>query len=619
MLLSIGIWIGLTAPATMMAQEKVSFRSFTTEEGLSDDNVLSLLQDHQGFIWIGTTNGLNRFDGQRIIVFKEDPSREGSLVGNWINGLYEDSKHRIWIATDKGMNLLRPGKLEFEFIPLTEPPDSPKLIEVIRIEEDKHGKIWLGTRLEGLIRLGPESPDGQWSVRQFVHDPQNPHSLTFNHDVDLVMNPVGSPLENSSEDDLLIFTHKGLNRINTVTEKLERIPNVSKLALWNKYELAVSHLCRVANKGEISLDTMLNATLKILGPNAVLDFNEEFAPDVNYGEGPFPKFVLYFATTGREQIWATGFRGLYSYHLQTGQKKSFFHDPYKKGSLASNSISCILTDKDNNLWIGTRLRGLNLLPNGQFPFEHHYHEPNNAASLSSDHILSISMDKEENLWLRNNDGDVDKLTFFPNQGWRKTQTMPLNASQILQTRSGMFFMPSPSRGFIEYSPARDKMTIYPIIPGDRVYPVYHFGTLCEDRTGNIWMGPRGRLGMFKWDMKTKQLLDYRGDSLWAEIFNNKSIEHIFEDQEGQLWFSTDEGLYVFDREHKPLKTFLHDPADPHTISGSKVWSVFEDSRENMWISTNYGLNLYKKGRWANCTLLRKGWPAQQCHMGSIGR
>lgn len=578
----------------IFAQEKGYFQSISMEDGLSSDDVLCLFEDHKGFIWIGTTNGLNRFDGYQMVVFKDRPSQEKSLRGNWVNCIFEDSKNRLWVGTDKGVNLLRPGGLGFEFVPLTQDQASSRIYEVVRIDEDRQGKIWLGTRLDGVLRLKEEENTGAWSVKQFLHEPGNDKSLLTNRIVDLILNPPNSPLEQSGPDDLLIFTVLGLHRIHTPTEKIERIPDKSKLEIWNSFEVEVSRMFRVSRHSGVGVDTLFKGSLSILGPNAVLEHKTDLVSDVEYGPGKYPQFIIDIGVTGGDQVWAAGFHGLHSLSLSTGIRKFFDYNPYQLGGLSASKVSCLLADKQDNLWIGTRSGGLNILVNNNAPFEHYFHVPNDPGSLTSNDIESLFMDEQGSLWVRSHDRDFEKLEFFPQKGWMKTQSLDWDVLQAFKTKNGNFFQASVDKGLLSFDPNHNQVTSFRGLLGDSVYPVYHFSTFCEDQYGDIWMGTAGRPGILKWDVDSRILKDLMNDPIWSKTIARKSISQIFEDKQKDLWFSTDRGLYVYDTEGKELKTFFHDPHDEQSITDSKIRSVTEDSKGNIWISTNYGLNLYNR-------------------------
>lgn len=576
---------------SISAQKNIDFIRITSEDGLSNNNITSLLQDQKGFIWIGTANGLNRYDGYGMTVFKEDHIRNNSLRGNWINCVYEDSQHRLWVGTDKGLNLVDQKNSTFEFISLHGRQEPSEFYEVIRVEEDLNGKLWLATRVNGVIRLGREKVNGQWPVKQYLHEPDNVNSLVSNRIRDIAMIPPNSSLNKGSAEDLFIVTLNGRHLLNTVSERIERLTHGADISTWAEYEVETTKLLQFSKKHGFNPNILLRGSTNLLGPNAFLAHNAHLFPSFEYtGSGPFPKYLKDLALTKGNQLWACDFQGLYKYDLVTRKRSVYYHEPLREWSLSSSNTSCLLVDSEDNLWIGTSSGGVNLLPNTDSPFEHYFHDPENPGSISENHVGSIILDDQRNLWVRFDRRNIDKLQYFPDKGWIRTQSLPLSVTQFFKTRKGKILMASLREGLIEVDPQNGQKERLKNFERDSIYDIYFFVALHADQRDRIWLGPVSPIGLYKWE--SGQFENIKKDPQCAETVCDKTIAHIFEDQAGHLWFSTDRGLYVFDLDMQLVRTFTHDSTNPLSIAGSKVWSVTEDSKGMIWISTNDGLNRF---------------------------
>ncbi|MGD9317883.1 MAG: two-component regulator propeller domain-containing protein, partial [Anaerolineae bacterium] len=156
----------------------LDFQRFSIEQGLSQSVVSSILQDSRGFMWFGTQDGLNRFDGYEFVVYKHDPEDPDSLGGNFVQALHEDVSGTLWIGTNGG-GISKLDRETGRFTHLRHDPRDPNSLSsnvVLALYEDREGMLWIGTSGGGLDRLDPDTGE-------FVHyknDPEDPHSLSHN-------------------------------------------------------------------------------------------------------------------------------------------------------------------------------------------------------------------------------------------------------------------------------------------------------------------------------------------------------------------------------------------------------------------------------------------------------
>ena len=165
------LFVFLLWTTSLLAQDELSysFSFLSQKDGLSSDFVLSFLEDHQGFMWIGNENGINRYDGNQFSEFKDNPARPSSLKGNFVREMIEDRNKDIWICTDNALNLLRRKTGAFETIPIEESFEVSKGISINQLLEDHQGNIWAGSVADGVLKISPSGQSTDFKIERFYH------------------------------------------------------------------------------------------------------------------------------------------------------------------------------------------------------------------------------------------------------------------------------------------------------------------------------------------------------------------------------------------------------------------------------------------------------------------
>lgn len=565
----------------------IPFKHISLEEGLSQSAVQSFLQDQQGFLWIGTQNGLNRYDGYSFTVYQRDAEDSLSLSANWISALAEDTDGVLWVGTNGGgLNRFDPATGNFtQFLP--DARDASRLPHgnVSTIFIDQEGTMWVGT-YGGLSRFDSET--GQFHTYQ--HDPQDPHSLRNNRALVVTEDLSGN---------LWIGTDRGgLSRLDRETGRF------------------TAYLHDPEDLTSISANVILSLYVDQAG-------------------------VLWIGTAGG---------GLNRFDAATEQFTHYQHQPSDLNSLSNDRVLSIREDNEGILWIGTDGGGLNRFDPANERFLHFRHNPSDQHSLSHDIVSTIYQDRSQVLWVGTAGGGLNKKSRFAHYKNQPGQPYSLsnnNIRAIHHDRTGVLWIGTDSNGLNRFDPETGQFTTLAFDRTDP-YSLSHNRVLgiTEDQAGRIWVATGNGLNQltyrpgdppekpsfirFQHEPGNSQSLSenrvffaYEAPSepgiLWVGTWNglnrfdpeqgtftifrhnpddetslsSNRIIAIHEDREGTLWVGTfGSGLNRFDRGSGQATRFLHDPDDPISLSQNIVASIYSDASATLWIGTGDGLNRF---------------------------
>ena len=567
-----------------MEPSNIRFGVISSQQGLSQSSVFSLAQDQQGFLWIGTRDGLNRFDGYDFVTYKIDPQDTGSLSNN----------------------------------------------EITVIHADRHGDIWIGTRGGGLNKYIP-------SMNRFV---RFSHLTSEKIVRDIYESPDGD-LWVGSSDGLL----KG--NISDRTKPAQFV-NVSAKAIYlDTRGQLLSHqktIVSVVSINQISPDTLLIGTE--LGMFLYLPRNNQFVrfdvgdanefivtsilitPEKNIWIGSFNGLIKVSRSNpgnGRYSLTSYSTRGQGRYHLYSNRIESLVQDPYgyiwagTRGgglvridrndalvcymnnendiiSIRDNIVNSLLIDNAGVLWIGTESQGCNTLDLFSKKFMHIRSIPNNPNSLSDALVTAIAGKGGKTVWVGSAVKGLDKLTFDEHGDFtiEHIRTMPVfNTGEItsevislLPDRDGELWIGNATENLIRYSERRGFMSYF---TAGFVF------SLLEDHEGRIWYGTWGQgLGWF--DKKTNTLNHIENAPEDTRSLSSDKIIALYEDNRKNLWVGTKGGgvnvipLHMISAGNSDFVTYRHSLKDNKSLSHNDVYCILQDHLQQIWIGTGSGLN-----------------------------
>jgi len=550
-------------------------------KSLSNNWVYSVYEDHLGNLWIGTDDGLNRFNREKetFTRYFHDPEKPNSLSNNKVFTIFEDRSESLWIGTDNGLNKF--DRKDESFKRYQFDPENPQSLSDNHIRcilEDTSGILWVGTD-NGLNRFNRK--EKTWF--RFQSDIKDPNSLSHNS--------INSICEDSSGM-LWIGTDEGLNHFDPTTGKFiqyKHIANDSKSLsddwIHVVYQDRLGILWIGTNEGGLNR------------------FEREKGEFICYKTDPNNPYSLssnriYSLCEDQSGvIWVGTYGGaICKFNREPKRFKHFTHDPKNPNSLSHMFVRSFYEDQSGTLWVGTDGGGLNKYDQENGQFIHYRYNPRDTASLSNDRVFSIVEDSSGVFWIGTYGGGLNR--FDPKSGkftrYRYSPTDPNTLSDdrirvIYEGQPGVLWIGTDGGGLNKFETVKGIFTRYRYDPSDP-------NSLSNDRTWSIlksdsdsmWIATFGG-GLNKFDLEKGQFFHYRFDPDDPNSLSNDYITTLYKDQSGILWIgSNGEGLIRFDPQEETFSNF----SESEGLAGSAIYGILEDDEGNLWISTNNGLSKF---------------------------
>ena len=524
------------------------FSFINSENGLSQMEVKSILQDSNGFLWFGTRNKLNRYDGITCKTFDCTDSTTQKQNNN-ISALYEDKKQTLWVGTDKGVFLfnLKTNKFTFQDIKSTEGIMMQDWVSDIQSDQD--GNIWIIIPNQGLFRFitmentlkyykfGQDSIPDHGSPQSICIDPSNK--------VWIGTNGKGVFLYNKETDRFIQYLGNSTGHATLENE----------------------NIYAMADDGENLILGIHEGKLRILNKrkNTVTDAN---TPEIHYK-------IIRCITKIEKELWVGTQSGIYVVR-KNGETYRIYNDPMCNYSLSDNQVGKIYQDREGGIWIGTYMGGVNYLSKSMANFSR-YIPSNQPYTISSKRIREIIEDKNHNIWIGTEDEGINILSPQKQQfkvlpGLSSKQTL-----SMLQVNDdiwvGLF-----KKGLNIISGKKHHVKAYSMeqlnLNEASIY------ALCEDKYGNIWLG--NGWGVYKGNKHDLKFKNMPG-------FGLSYIYDIIEDSNGQIWVATmGNGVFRYEPNSKKIEHYTHQINNPHSLSSNSVSSITETSKGEIWFATDRG-------------------------------
>ena len=612
----------LGAPGALSAQQdRVAFRHLTIADGLSQNAVQAIVQDSRGFMWFGTKDGLNRYDGYQFVVFRHDPFDSTTISDSDVTAIFEDQAGRFWVGT-RGGGLSRFDRARERFERFPSGPRRP----VTAIVEDGTG-LWVGTDGEGLFRLGPED-----SFTRVVHDSANPNSLSDDRVRALAVDRRG---------ELWVGTQAGMDRLDRSVSGAPRFMRYRPgPAMPNGLIDSSITSIHEDRRGRLWVGSIPGVSVLDSARTRFTHFYHRYRR-FRYGWGQ----ALDLQVDGAGLVWVATSSELMRLDPATGAYRYFLYDQLDPLGINSNLPTTIYRDRSDVLWIGTNGYGLNVHDPkanrfGLFrrPAPAPGQRPSRQAGFS---VYTLFEDAARTIWIdagvlyRWNRGTGALSTFetsndrpddFGNtRVWGLVEDTPgslwaatdrgLFHHEIGAGRSGLYrHDPADSSGLKEqvvFDVFRDRAgTIWAVTEnylarladpatGRFVSHLYKerpttgqwvFPSTVQDADGFLWLGSND--GLTRFDPRTGAFRRYRRDPAQPTSLSHNAIRSLLPDPkepERYLWIGTaGGGLNRFDRE---TETFLH-ITDQDGLPNNVVYGVQADATGKLWLSTNNGLSRF---------------------------
>ncbi|NQY64069.1 MAG: diguanylate cyclase [Alteromonadaceae bacterium] len=559
------------------AKNVYSFKNFAVDNPLSSKLVRTIKQDHNGFMWFGTQEGVHRYDGHQLLNFNHDKNLARSLSSNNTSRIMIHSSGEVWIATrGGGINIYNENTKDFRHISTSTKDISIANDTVNDIIEDHLGNIWIGTQ-DGLNIIFRNN--NNWKVKRIKQEPDNPNSLSSNL--------VKSILQTASGD------------------------------IW------------VGSHSEvISIYDSAGNFIKSINLN------------IKTGEYTPRKLIKSMYQDKDGNIWIGTFEnGLIKYITNSGKMSYYQFDKNDVNSIANNTILALYQDSTGHMMIATE-RGLMLYEPEKDRFTRINHSITNPYSLTNDYVLTIFEDKNKLIWIGTFSGvsrwDPAITTFSQYHNSRYPELSSSIVMDFDQFNENKIIFSTYSKGIYIYSPEENHLTA---LKYNYLFENYSVTTILMDKN-TLWVGTRTS-GLFEINLATEQVKQHNNESLnkhsisansvtdimkdrheniWVSTFyggfnkirkdgtferydrdtkqevntsGSSFISQLLEDNQGYIWLATyGRGIFRFNPETKKIINLRHDANDINSLSDNRAWIMLQDKENNLWIGTeDKGLNL----------------------------
>ena len=562
-------------------EEELVFDRITVAHGLSHNNVYSIVQDDYGFLWIATQDGLNRYDGKNIEIFRNDVDNANSLSSSNFGKIHIGSDGYYWFGTfGGGIDRFDPITNTFtNFSYSSSDSTSISNNQTLFIFEDSKNTLWFGTPDGGLNRYNATDEN----FTRFQHDVNNEHSISGNRAKCMCETPDGA---------LWVDTNKGLNKFNPEMGTFERFVN------------------NPADKNSISGDLVQNLVVDddgtiwiVLRDGGLNHFNPTTKKISRYLHNPSDPFSLSDSKAdcvlkdSYGNIWVGTYDGgLNRFDRETKRFYRYKHDPNNCYSISSNRIEYLFEDSSNILWIGTRGGGVSKLDLKPKKFSHIRHNPNNNKGLPQHNIMAICSDKLGNIWIGTDGGGLVRYTA------ESGEFMHFNGNGIISGKR-VWSVLVDSEGVIWAGTYGDGL--FRIEPSAHGYSIEQYkhnssnpqsisnnqvNVIFEDDQQNIWLGTaKGLNRVVKDDNPRNITFKSFSHSQYCKVFRTTDnyVNSIIQDKKGRIWIgSYQSGLYQFNEEDEEFRQFIPKVNDSlQFVKDLKLLSVYEDSQNNFWVLT----------------------------------
>ncbi|TRZ42941.1 hybrid sensor histidine kinase/response regulator transcription factor [Robertkochia solimangrovi] len=534
-------------PFCFIYGQSLSFRQYKVEDGLSHNTVISMLQDHRGFMWFGTKDGLNRFDGYNYKIFQHQTGDTTSIGSNFIRCLHE-YENVLWVGTDTGLFEYNEQTESFTLIESTK--DQP----ILDITNDEEGNLWF-------------SAAGELHRRSLK---------TVTKDEEVFKQFYASFISSSPSGDIFVSSSSALYRFVADNHSFQRVN------LNYDDEVIITEINASLDQDTIYIGTKNNGAL-------VYDIPRN-QTELLLREAENPLFVRGFLKKNESELWVASESGIFIYDVQQGTYRNYkknYNNPY---SLSDNAIYSLVQDKEGGVWIATYFGGVNYFQKQFTPFSRYFPRVGEN-SISGNAVREIQKDQYGYLWIGTEDAGLNRLD--PKTGKFDNYASVRNKGKISHYNIHGLLARENELWIGTFEHGLDIMNI------QTGAMIRHFGT------GEYGGGLRSNFILYIYETANKDLYVLTSSGIHRYLEAQQSFEvvkgfpemyhytYLLEDKDGILWAGTYwDGLYYYNPKSGEKGFFKYDRHDPKSLSSNVINGIFQDSKDRLWITTENGLNLY---------------------------
>ena len=583
----------------------IHFNRLNTADGLSNSTVYDLIQDHLGFLWFATDDGLNRFDGYEFKVFRHNTENRNSITDNSVWAVLEDSNHKIWAGTKRGeLNRYDPVTGKFNSWKIKSDQTEENSITVIY--EDRNNFIWIGTYKSGLYRLHQST--GRIENWQYI--PGNHNSLSNNY--------VTSIVEDNSGN-IWVGTYNGLHRINPKNKKNEftrfhsdqnNIYTISNNLVWNLTKSSIDpNLIWIGTANGL---TSLEIKRETNAEETIVFSRVEIPNPDNLQFGNTAGSVIEEIIDNKTFLWIDSFAGLIRLDRSSGKFDRFISDKNDRNSLSNNHITGMLKDKSGVLWLVTE-NGISFFSSKVMKFNNILSGRNriiNPKELNKKNITAMIQTSDDRFWIGTEKGlyKLSKTTSNTNTISNTFEIKKIPSSEnlnIWSLSSGNFddlWIGTYGSGLFRLDIEAHRLESIRYYNKKNILPSINYNKVVYCDSNYIWIGLWGP-GLARFNSITGEYKIWYNDANDTNSLSYNDVWAIHKDKKGRIWIGTNGGgLNLFENINKgKFIRWTAEENKPGCLSSNSIYTIYESRNKNnlqdtdqtlLWIGTNYGLNKF---------------------------
>ncbi|MGL5756465.1 MAG: ligand-binding sensor domain-containing protein [Paraclostridium sp.] len=600
--------LGITT--TSNAQESINFKNITIDDGLSQGTVQALMQDSKGRIWIGSNDGLNMYNGYEFKIYTQKKDQEKGIVNNYILDIEEDNEGNIWVATIGGISKINTENDTISNYYQGKSCGNLSNNNIYTILISKSGDIIIGTS-NGID----------------IYDKTKDEFRKYNIDIDKLESKRIYAIEEDENSDIWIGTKTGLYKLDKENGEIKEIStedsNENDLHIYKIYFDSDDNVWIGAKSENLyKLDNNKLKKYPLPYSNKVLSVRDIIQDD-------------------KKDLWIATDEGLVKYNIKKNKFRSYQRDIYETNALVDNNLYCIMKDSTGLLWLGT-YSGISMFePNNNIKYYKHDGDIEDKVSISENMVSGIYKDNEGLLWIGTKstgvnifDRENDKIRYLTTEeglSCNNIYDIEGNGDLIfISTDDGVNIVNKKDNTIKKYDKSNglEKSNVRSILIDDNDYvwlgttegvvvlniktgeikdlsiieDRFHIkdkfnGCLYKDSKGTYWIGYFLDGGLLKLDPKTNKSKLYKMKGNDTNSISNNSVKSISEDSKGNLWIGTNFGLNKFDKDTEKFERYMMEDGLPNNT----IYGIIIDKKDHIWVSTNYGISKFDsdKNEFAN--------------------
>ncbi|MFW0739360.1 two-component regulator propeller domain-containing protein [Flavobacterium sp. T12S277] len=545
----------------MLSQNKYRLKNISTTDGLSQSSVIVIHQDKLGQMWLGTRDGLNKYDGSKFTIFRNDVTNKHSISNNDILSIEEDNTGKIWVGTYNGLNCYDPVSNRFTRYLHTKTNHTISSNAIWSIKEIGD-EMWFGTS-KGITLYNKKTK----LFTSLFHSDTDDTTVPSNNIITILK---------SKKGEIWIGTTKGLCKL--ISRKKGKY-------IFKNYPLNSADLLNVVAltedvSGNLWVGTKNKGLLKLDENSNVF---VSFLPDEKYNE--INTDIRSLAIDKQGSLWIGAYDGIYI----LGKDKSIQKINSTNNSNGIDKVKSIFIDRKGSVWIGCYYKGVNIWDISNVNFSN-YNQNSKKIPMSFDVVSSIVADKNHNVYFGTEGGGItvfnrntEAVGYINSQSGKNVK----NDIKSMCLSADVLWIGTFSKGLSAYNINSKKIEDHRIAPAlNTLLKESGVYSIKAESNGILWIGTFGK-GLIRYDTLSKTFEVIGNDTAQPEYLTNNIVRTMLVDEKKGIWIGTQNGLNYIPLQHSASKKYSikHYFFDSSSLSGDDILTLFQDSQKKIWVGT----------------------------------